>query len=68
MYIKYTTYDDVIEVLMLLVSAPLGMSFGGGLASGGEPTSGFFNLQKIRTRKKICLMGHSYLHKIFSKV
>src|SRR3989338_9971607 len=29
-----------------------GTTFGGGLASGGEPTSGFFKLQKIRTRKK----------------
>jgi 16S rRNA (adenine1518-N6/adenine1519-N6)-dimethyltransferase len=29
-----------------------GTTFGGGLTSGGEPISGFFKLQKIRTRKK----------------
>ena len=28
------------------------MTFGGGLASDGEPTSEFFKLQKIRTQKK----------------
>src|SRR3989344_4466575 len=41
-----------------------GTTFGGGLASDGEPISGFFKLQKIRTQKKFVprkILGQNFL-------
>ncbi len=52
---KGSNLDAVLEILSSVTAScgtTTGVSFSGGLASDGEPTSGLFKLQKVRTLKK----------------